>query len=324
MPEKFVCVEYDESYSRDWDKFVESSSNNGTFLHTRRFLSYHENRFRDMSLLIYQGDRLVAVFPASLEQSSTVSVLSHPGITFGGLCINSASRGEAVIHFLGLIKEHYKSLNVDKIKIKVTPSIYSAMLIHDDSYAMFRLGARRYRCDISATIDLSLPRKVTKGRKYEINKGKKNSVEIIEGIDVLDDVYLMLQESLLRRHAAKPVHSKEEIALLHERFPEDIIFLGAMVNGSVLAGLIMFNHKKLVAHTQYIASYQSAHEFGALDYLIESAILHYQAAGFRYFDFGISNENNGLVLNENLYRHKRSFGAGSVVHDFYEMDLREG
>ena len=83
----------------------------------------------------------------------------------------------------------------------------------------------------------------------------------------------------------------------------------------------MFNHDKLVAHTQYIASFYSAHKHGALDFLIESVILKYQEDGFRYFNFGISNEQKGFILNENLYRYKRSFGAGSVVHEFFEINL---
>jgi lipid II:glycine glycyltransferase (peptidoglycan interpeptide bridge formation enzyme) len=46
--------------------------------------------------------------------------------------------------------------------------------------------------------------------------------------------------------------------------------------------------------------------------------------GARYFDFGISNEQEGRILNEGLYRFKVSFGAGGVVHEFYEVELERG
>jgi hypothetical protein len=38
------------------------------------------------------------------------------------------------------------------------------------------------------------------------------------------------------------------------------------------------------------------------------------------FDFGISNERNG-VLNPGLMRNKEGFGARAVVHDRYLLEL---
>lgn len=318
------CIAYQESHREEWDQFVAERSINATFLHSRKFLSYHKHRFDDCSLMIFAGDKLIGLFPAAIAPSSSDVVLSHPGITYGGLVVDGKLRGKAVIEAFSLMRRHYVSKHLKKMRIKLVPSIFNSQLYQDDIYAMFRLGGRRYRCDISATIDLHARRKLTKGRKYEVNKGKKNKVEVVEDIGLLNDTYQVLQDNLQREHAAKPVHSLDEIILLHERFPNDVRLLAAKVGGKVVAGVIMFNHKKYVAHTQYIASYPVAHEIGALDFLLETAITQFQSEGFRYFDFGISNEEGGLVLNENLYRYKRSFGAGGMVHEFYELDLEEG
>ncbi|MDP5097814.1 MAG: hypothetical protein NWP90_09090, partial [Flavobacterium sp.] len=38
--------------------------------------------------------------------------------------------------------------------------------------------------------------------------------------------------------------------------------------------------------------------------------------------FGISNENNGLHLNESSYYWKESFGARTIVQNFYEIETR--
>lgn len=46
-----------------WDKFIINDSLNGTIYHTRIFLSYHENRFIDNSIMIYDKKKLIAVFP---------------------------------------------------------------------------------------------------------------------------------------------------------------------------------------------------------------------------------------------------------------------
>jgi len=41
----------------------------------------------------------------------------------------------------------------------------------------------------------------------------------------------------------------------------------------------------------------------------------------KYFDFGISTENNGFYLNEGLIDFKERFGARSTVYDSYELNL---
>lgn len=52
-----------ERNAEAWDGLVDGSWN-GTFLHKRRFLSYHGERFRDVSLLVEDTrGRLMGVFP---------------------------------------------------------------------------------------------------------------------------------------------------------------------------------------------------------------------------------------------------------------------
>ena len=41
----------------------------------------------------------------------------------------------------------------------------------------------------------------------------------------------------------------------------------------------------------------------------------------KYFDFGTSNENNGLYLNDNLIAQKESFGGRGITYDAYVLDL---
>ena len=38
-----------------------------------------------------------------------------------------------------------------------------------------------------------------------------------------------------------------------------------------------------------------------------------------YFDFGICNENEGLIVNHGLLRWKEGFGARCHPHDFYKI-----
>lgn len=57
-----------EQYSPDraaqWNKFV-AGSRNATFLHDRRYMDYHQERFTDCSWMAFKGDRLIALLPAN-------------------------------------------------------------------------------------------------------------------------------------------------------------------------------------------------------------------------------------------------------------------
>ena len=42
-----------------------------------------------------------------------------------------------------------------------------------------------------------------------------------------------------------------------------------------------------------------------------------------YFDFGISTEDGGRVLNEGLIYQKEGFGGRAVCYDTYEWDIKQ-
>jgi hypothetical protein len=75
-----------------------------------------------------------------------------------------------------------------------------------------------------------------------------------------------------------------------------------------------------VAHAQYIAVGDAGRESGALDGLFEHLIERHSVT-HRYFDFGISNTDQGLLLNEGLVRQKEEFGGSATAHDFYRLAL---
>lgn len=61
-------------------------------------------------------------------------------------------------------------------------------------------------------------------------------------------------------------------------------------------------------------------QVGVLDFLL-GALLTHEFPQRPWFDFGVSNEEEGRVLNEGLVAYKEAFGARAVVHDFYEWIL---
>jgi len=217
-----------------------------------------------------------------------------------------------------LIIAFYANLGFRGLVYKVTPSFYHRSPAQDDLYALFRLEASQIRCDLSSTIDLENRLPLIKGRRWGIKKALKSGVTIVEGSQYLENFWKILTNNLSEKHEALPVHSLREIEGLIERFPEEILCVCAQHNGAVVAGVILFlTHNAF--HTQYIASNAAGREVSAVDAVIEYSISLGIQAKKRWFDFGISNENNGLILNDSLYTYKNGFGGGGYTHDFYQL-----
>lgn len=311
---------YEKQDAQAWDALV-AGSWNGTFLHERRFLAYHGERFRDMSLVLEdRRGRLVGVFPAALDPEDKKSVVSHPGLTYGGVVHGGSLQGTATLEALQAMVKAYRGLGLRSLRYKVVPYIYQNVPSADDLYALFRLGATRYRCDLSAAINLASAHKRSKLRMRDLNKARRAGVRVAVGPGYLEAYWAVLEENLATRHGARPVHNLEEIKDLQHRFPERIECIVGVSGDEVVAGVVLFNSSR-VAHVQYSASSALGNAVAAQTMVVAYAIERSRAANLSYFDFGVSNEHDGRVLNEGLYGFKTSFGAGGVVHEFYEVNL---
>ena len=316
-----VVRSYEPGLSEIWDDLVRRSCN-GTMLHTRRFISYHGNRFRDRSLVLEdRRGRVVGVFPAAEDPSDPEVIVSHPGLTYGGLVHDGSVHGASMIGALEEVARCYRSLGCRCLRYKVVPAIYHAAPADDDIYALFRLGARRYRCDLSAAIDLSHREPVSQRRVRSRRRAEAGGVSADEAWGEIASFWQILECHLDSRHGASPVHSLEEIRLLHDWFPDEIILITAKIGDMLAGGTVLFVAGP-VLHMQYTATTEQGRAMFVTDPVMERAIDLAHERGCRFFDFGTSTVDEGWSLNEGLYQFKVSFGAGGVVYDHYELDLR--
>jgi len=314
------CLAFEDGHADAWDAFVARSAS-GTFLHTRRFLSYHGQRFADRSLLVRdESDRVLALLPAALDPDDAQTVVSHPGITYGGILCERATRGEAPLQVLECILAHYRALGLRRLRYKAVPAMYHRWPAQEDLYALFRCEARLYRRDLTAAIDLAHRQPVSERRRRGARRARAAGVEVVRGTDFLEAFWPILSEVLDRRHDARPVHTLQEIRLLASRFPEHVGFVGARFGQALVGGTVLF-HTDTVSHAQYIAAGEAGSQAGALDLVFETAIELAGEAGRGWFDFGISTEAQGRVLNGGLHEFKTGFGAGALTYDVYEIVL---
>jgi hypothetical protein len=317
----FQIYRYSDADAASWDEMI-ANCPMATFLQTRRYLSYHADRFQDVSLIIKDGkNRILGLFPAALDPANPLAVVSHPGITYGGIIHPGSLNGENMSIALESIRDYYAALGMETLRYKLVPNIYHQSPAADDSYALFRLGATRYRCDLACAIDLAKPAQPSQRRQRGLRKAVKNGVQVKFGVEFAERLWSVLEDNLASKHGAKPVHSVREIRLLHSLFPENIEFAVALAESQVVAGIVLFSTPQ-VSHSQYIAASSAGYKLSALDAVFETCIQKAKSEHKHYFSFGTSNENEGKYLNTGLYQFKSEFGGGGIVHEFYEINLR--
>ena len=307
-------VKYESGLRDTWNKFL-GASKNATFLFHRDFLEYHADRFVDCSLMVYQGAELTAVLPANLAGSTLVS---HGGLTYGGLVVRRDASLADVARSFRAVLAWAASQGIMTLRYKRIPRVYSVLPDDEIDYLHFLVNATLVRRDLSSTIAIgrdALP--CRKGRKSSIASAARHGCTVEQTTDFgpfWDDV---LTPTLQERHRVAPVHSLQEMSLLASRFPTHISQFNVCHFGTVVAGATMFV-TETVAHTQYLAATEHGRRLGALDFLIDR-LLRAEYAGKRYFDFGISNEQGGRLVNAGLLQWKEGFGARGVCHDLYDI-----
>jgi Acetyltransferase (GNAT) domain len=316
-----VARSYEAGDAEAWDDLVGRSCN-GTFLHTRRFLSYHGDRFLDRSVVLKdRRGHVTGVFPAAVSPACPEMIVSHPGLTYGGLVHDGSVRGASMISALGEITDHYRRLGYRRLRYKAVPAVYHSMPSDDDLYALFRLEARRYRSDLSAAIDLCHRGRVTERRVRSRRAAEAAGVSTDESWDEIGAFWKILEANLARRHDTSPAHSLAEMRLLRDLFPDEIFLITARSGAGLLGGAVLFAAGPAL-HMQYTATTEQGRAACVTDLVMERAIDLARGRGHRFFDFGVSTPHEGWCLDEGLYQFKVSFGAGGVVHDHYELDLQ--
>lgn len=316
MKTSITLTRYDASRKDEWDEFV-AHSRNGTFLLQRNFMDYHADRFADHSLMFYAEHSLVAVFPA---EAHAEVLSSHRGLTYGGLITSTAVTATQMLNIVhALLNYMSEHPTLKKLVYSAVPTFYATYPCEEDRYALFRVGAVRTQCKITSIIPLSERIPFSTLRRRKIKCFEQSSLQLKEN-EGWTEFWTVLEQNLLLRHQVKPVHSLEEILMLHDRFPQNIrLHTVTSTEGEVLGGTVVFETER-VAHVQYIASTDVGKSKGALDGLFAHLITQ-RYAHKSYLDFGVSVEQGGMVLNEGLIHQKEGFGARAAVYETYEVKV---
>ena len=209
----------------------------------RGYMDYHQDRFPDRSLVFLKKDKVVALLPAhgpTSDESDPAAVVSHGGLSFGGIISGRTMSVPLMLDVVDALLAFMREKGWSHVIYGAIPHIYHAYPAEEDIFALIERGATRTRTKVSCSLRIGSHPSYSKSRRNLLaSAGKQLDGEFGEYHD-FDAFYDLLCGSLQRRHGATPVHSREELRLLVERFPRNIKLFGALREGELLAATMVF------------------------------------------------------------------------------------
>ena len=312
----FEIRRYTKADKAAWDAFV-AQSKNGTFLFFRDYMDYHADRFADHSLMIYYKSSLYALLPANLRDDT---LYSHQGLTYGGLLMTEKSKTAVVRDAFIAINDYLCQQGISRVVYKHIPWIYATLPSEEDLFALSNVcHASLVSRDVASVVMMDHRLPFSELRKRGIKRAGKYGVTINEMQDC-GEFWSLLEDNLMKRYGARPVHTLEEISLLKSLFPQHIRLFVASREGRVIGGTLLYMDAH-TAKTQYISANEEGKRVGALDLLFSQLINQCEKDGISYFDFGTSNHVTSDNLNDSLIFQKEGFGGRAVCYDTYSWTL---
>lgn len=314
---KITIRTYNETDFEAWNKLV-SESKNGTFLFDRNFMDYHKHKFQDFSLMIYnEKNKLIAIMPAHRIGDE---VYSHLGLTYGGIIIKKDLRLTVFFEVFSEILKFLFKEGIYFLHWKEVPYFYHSYPSDEWKYLAFVTEAELYRRDMCSVINLKEQFVFSKTVvRYAKNVGKQGFIyRKSEEWDVFWKEILVPELDFY--HHVLPAHNLEEIFYLSSKFRDNIHLYTVYSGNEMVGGTVLFIDKNVV-HCQYISVKSKFREKKVLDFLFYKLIKE-DFKDYDYFDFGISNEENGRKTNMGLLYWKEGFGARGVSQDFYKISTK--
>ncbi|TDP01608.1 GNAT family N-acetyltransferase [Flavobacterium sp. 245] len=313
----FTVKIYDQNDYKLWNDFI-TEAKNATFLFHRDFMDYHKDRFDDFSLLIFENEKLKAILPANKKGKS---VHSHQGLTYGGLVFLSKLKAEKAEIILDEILFFLKENKIETFHYKPIPDFYFSKGNQEIDFFLFKRNAVPERKEMNLAVNLQVPLKISKSKMKHFRRIENLDLDIVEEQDFQPFWELILEPRLLEKFDSKPVHSKEEITLLKQNFPQNIRQYSVYQNDEIIAGITIFETENVIK-SQYGATSKKGEEVRALDFLFINLIHKYKRKGKHFFDMGIVNEDNESGYHPGLLKQKEELGCAVYNQDFYKIDLK--
>lgn len=283
-------------------------------------MEYHQNRFDDYSLMVYDSEQLIALLPANISKET---IYSHQGLTYGGLVFAKELSTHQIEGVYRAILVFLKAKNIKSLVIKPLPDFYNFQTPKPANLWPAQDNSSVVKQHKILAIDYNSDYKIHKTKLKRYRKLEINGFEIREGKHEFNKFWnTILVRRLQEKHNSKPVHSLQEIEYLHAQFEQDINQYNIYKDEEILAGITILK-KGLVVKSQYGMASTEGERLNALDMLFVYLINKYKDEGMQYFSMGTVNDDSKSGYSEGMLKQKQELGCRTYFQDIIKLDLND-
>lgn len=314
-----ILKKYNKDDFKTWDNFVNNLSLNGTIYHSMNFLSYHNDKFEDSSIMIYNKSitNLIAVFPCCKVNGE---YYSHRGSTCGGIVLLEK------YYELGKLTEIMEKIYCyydGNLHLKLSETVYFKNNIKNDLLNFVLSQKCKAYQDISLYFDVnrnenvidSFPKNDNKRllQKYIKNTDKEMTFKIYQDLDDYINYYKLLEKMLKEKNDVRPLHSLEEFISLKELLGEkQFLFLSKDSEGNILSGALVFLINNNTYYTVYLmTNYDKKNS--QVFYLLYELFNLAKKNNIDIVNLGACSTGGGKEILYSKYKFKSSCGCEPVL-----------
>lgn len=305
-------VKYTPSHKHIWDSFV-GEADMQSLMFYRDYMEYHQHRYNELSLMLFDNDKLKALLPGNYNNNN---FYSHQLLSFGGLIHLQNTQLSKLTEYLEVFLDNLKMLGMKQVTIKLSPFFYSSSLSMSQDYLL--KGRLNATCNIKPGAFINCIKHKFPKSSIEKRKLSLDSFNLFEnaGFNAFWDV---LKMNLSVSCNSEPAHSLKDIEYLHSKFPDNIRLAQVVNNksGELDAGCVIFDYNNII-WTPYIATSEAGRENRATHALYYYLINTYTKT-HQYIDLGAFTMNN--KLNQGLLNLKERFGASIYYSNIYTIKI---
>lgn len=302
-----------------WTDFVQRS-NNGTIFHLPDFLEYHPaDRFRNHHLIAEDSSGMVSVIPGALtERNDGIWFRSYPGASYGGPVLTDSMGLRKTEKLVDSLIDYCRVQGWTGIEMTPPPIAYYRRPHNYLEFSLIKRGFGYRKRELTAVIDLNrLGEELRLGFRSSalrgVKKAQKSGLEVEENWDFAR-FYPVLESNLQQRHDVSPTHTLEELEKLRKLLGnERIRQFTAVLDGEVLAGMVMFHCNPRVTLAFYISHDQEHQSLRPVNLVYMEVIRWAKQMGYHYMDLGTFTLD--MEVNYGLCRFKESFSARGIFRN---------
>lgn len=308
-----------ESDRSQWDEFVDAS-NEGTLFHTLRFLGYHGERFasQEHHLVIRKGQSWIGVMPMTLSEDEGCLIAKSPyGASFGGPVFSQVlTYSESTSVFSELV-DYLRNERVARLSITLPPVIFDRSPNQTKILSLQENGFELRNRDITSAVSLNgkeIHAAISSRARNMVRKAEKQGVSVRRSAP-LEDFQAVL-DATFRKHGTSPTHSPEELKLLMELCPGEVLVDVAYHDETPVAGICCFGYNSRVNSSFYFANPPEYQHLQGLSLLVVNSLKQSRELGYEWFDFGLSSVQ--MKGRPGVFRFKESFNSSGWFRESYE------